>query len=458
MTVEVAEQPTPSSIGVPDMRPEEDQDGTATTTSTSNSGTNGAAIDQSSQCEQEEGDKVNGTDDMKSQDQLSTAADNTTEDNKNPNATSTTTTTVTTTTTNNNNAMDLNVAYEALEQVRQANVAIEFGRPLGPRECIPCLREKLVQQAAANQNGTRFQRFMANRPSIVGRAAPCLTCGTPVCPRHKCQELKRENINICIDCAAFFSLSELFCKMNDDRHNEHLTVEVAKESRKRQMNLMLDVYDRALLVLQYSVGFMEEIATALENQTKRNNQIGLGSSATGFASGIVGVAAAVTIFTPAGPPLLIASILFGGGATAASAGSEAVNYRSSANKMADTIYALHGMVHSIAGLVVDHTTAEAAAAETPEDERPRLNNTGDNSSTARNWTRAAANAIKPLTAGVLSAASVVAEAREMRATLDKINAGNPCAKAEYLRTIAGEIDAFPSTTSLAAVCPSLFDV
>ena len=213
----------------------------------------------------------------------------------------------------------------------------------------------------------------------------------------------------------------------------------------------------------------------------------------------------MTIFTPVGPPLLIASILFGGGATAASAGSEAVNYHCSANKMCDTIIALHGMLHSISRLTLPATTATATSAdgedhESDEGARPlalpnssnhSLERGGDNSNgqdpspnnsnknnnssrpsspkqrkgirddstkqaSARNWTRAAGNALKPLTGGALSAVSVVAEAREMRATLDKINAGNPCAKAETLREIGSEIAGLPSTTEVAEACPKFF--
>jgi hypothetical protein len=73
----------------------------------------------------------------------------------------------------------------------------------------------------------------------------------------------------------------------------------------------------------------------------------LGSSSAGLISGVLGIAAAVTIITPAGPPLLIASLLFGGSATAVSTGTEARNYYSEPNKLAGRIQALHGMVHAI---------------------------------------------------------------------------------------------------------------
>lgn len=337
--------------------------------------------------------------------------------------------------TTNPNAMALNVAYEALEQVRRANIAIEFGRELGPKECTLCLREP--------QPTGRF------RMPKLNRAAPCLTCGNPVCPRHRCPELKRENINICVGCSQFFALGEFVQKV-------HACEEVSV--RREMYNSMLDVYDRALLVLQYSAQYIDDITTALEYNNKRNDRIGFGSSATGFVSGIAGVAAAATIFTPVGPPLLIASILFGGGATAASASSEAVNYHCNANKMADTIYALHGMVHSISRLALEGRFMEQLAEE-GEDVITSTSSSrkgAPKTTQARNWTRATVNAMKPLTAGALSAASVVMEAREMRNTLDKINAGSPCEKADSLRKIAQEMDLLPSTSLLAEIALRFF--
>jgi len=74
---------------------------------------------------------------------------------------------------------------------------------------------------------------------------------------------------------------------------------------------MVDVYDRVLLVLRYSVQFIDDIADKLEHGSKRNDRVGITGTTSGLFSGIAGVAAAATILTPAGPPLLIASLLFG---------------------------------------------------------------------------------------------------------------------------------------------------
>jgi hypothetical protein len=166
------------------------------------------------------------------------------------------------------------------------------------------------------------------------------------------------------------------------------------------------VYDRALLILSYSIQFLDDVAVALKDNTSRHNKVGLGSSATGVMSGGLGVVAAVTIFTPIGPPLLLASILFGGGAAAADAASEAVNYRCEPTKMADRIITLHSIINCISRLpaMVDMEVAEDLDASPKEEGKQ----------TALHWRRTAMNGLKPLTAGALSAISIVTEAREMK--------------------------------------------
>lgn len=215
-----------------------------------------------------------------------------------------------------------------------------------------------------------------------------------------------------------------------------------QDMKKRRINSMLEVYDRAHLVLEYSIQFIDEVVIALQGNTSRHNIIGLGSSATGVVSGGLGVAAACTILTPVGPPLLLASILFGGGATAANAGSEAVNYRSEPNKMADRILTLHSIMSCIARLpgLLDMEIEEDAKLVGVDD---------DQAQTRLHWTRTAMHGLKPLTAGALSAISIVTEAREMKNTVDKIRAGNPCEKAERLALIKKEIGQLPSTDDLS---------
>mmetsp|Transcript_12180 Transcript_12180/g.35659 ORF Transcript_12180/g.35659 Transcript_12180/m.35659 type:complete len:768 (-) Transcript_12180:84-2387(-) len=274
-----------------------------------------------------------------------------------------------------------------------------------------------------------------------------------------------------------------------------LSPEEAEVLRQRHVHSVLDAYDHALLLLRYSCQFIPGIASSLRNNAKRNNRIGLGSSATSLVSGITGVAAGLTIFTPVGPPLLIASVLFGGGATAASAGSEAVNYKCEPTRLAKRIITLNAVVQSIGRLmdvmalkIEEEETTDVGDTEQIDDNdsedsfssssgKVSCAGNGDNSDpkpetaakgegkavtaivsttggqvsknaskhSSKMWSRATTNAMRAphltiLIAGALSAFTVALEAREMAVTVKRINAGHPCDKADLLEEIRRELE------------------
>jgi hypothetical protein len=315
-----------------------------------------------------------------------------------------------------------NVAYVSLENARKANLEAEFGKPVEDSECVACFRLAL----GTNSKG-RFQSWARRK------ALPCLTCGVPVCANHRSTEFGKQSISICSDCAHLFSLEYIVT---------HIITEGASlEERQATMNRMLEVYDRALIVLKYSAQYIDSVASSLEQNTSRHNFVGLGSSATGVIAGGLGVAAAATIFTPVGPPLLLASILFGGGATAVNAGSEAVNYDCEPNKMADRIITLDSILTSINRLPAAMEMDEIIIAE------PR--SAIEQKQTGLHWRRTAMNVVKPLTAGALSAISILTEGRELKVTVDKIRAGSPCEKAKQLRVIAENVDCQVTTDALS---------
>ena len=283
------------------------------------------------------------------------------------------------------------------------------------------------------------------------KAVPCLTCGTPVCPRHRSADFKREQITICVECSRFLGFDFLVD-----------AGDIPEIDRQQLMNSMLDVYDRGVLVLRYSSQFIGDISDSLQSNNRRNTKVGVGSSASGLVSGVTGVVAACTILTPIGPPLLIASVLFGGAGATASSASGAVNYHCQANKMANTIFVLHGMVRSILRLV---PSADAIFFGEGRDETSRQDMKmagslqkvgGGTGKSAQNWSRAASNVIKPLTAGALSAASVVMEAREMKNSIQHLRSGSPCERAEELRRIEKEILLLPETNVVADECKKYF--
>jgi len=110
---------------------------------------------------------------------------------------------------------------------------------------------------------------------------------------------------------------------------------------------MVDVYDRVLLVLRYSVQFIDDIADKLEHGSKRNDRVGITGTTSGLFSGIAGVAAAATILTPVGPPLLIASLLFGATGQVFHTGTNAVNYYSTPRRLAAKIIAYYNLCKSV---------------------------------------------------------------------------------------------------------------
>ena len=64
----------------------------------------------------------------------------------------------------------------------------------------------------------------------------------------------------------------------------------------------------------------------------------------------------------------------------------------------------------------------------------------------------------PFVGGVLSAACVVVEGRELKKTLERISEGNPCALAEQVRTIKEELNMLPDSSLISAECKRVFDL
>ena len=242
-------------------------------------------------------------------------------------------------------AMEINEAYEALEHMRQLNLGLvcqELGAfDIDHAECNACI---LKRARKANESGSPYRKAWLQR----SKADRCLTCGSPSCASHSSDIFRKEGITLCKECEKIFHTDFILSCM---------TLE-AKERRKR-MDHLTDLYDRTVLLLRYSSQYIEEVAVALEQTKMRQSKINVGGSSAGIVSGVLGVAAAFTIFTPAGPPLLVASLLFGGGATAVQTGTEIKKqFFFEPEKVADRILALHGMLLTI--LTVTGTLRDAA--------------------------------------------------------------------------------------------------
>jgi hypothetical protein len=181
----------------------------------------------------------------------------------------------------------------------------------------------------------RIQRMIDQRQKA--NTAPCLICASPSCHAHASASFRKEGITLCFECEKLFELDFIVdCCSADD-----------PAERAKNIDHMVDCYDRCMLLLLYSAQFVDRIVDALQDQKEMQNKVGLASSSVGVLSGVLGIAAAASILTPAGAPLLIASLFFGGSATTIQTGTEAMNYFSEPRKLADKIIALHGMALSI---------------------------------------------------------------------------------------------------------------
>jgi len=437
-----------------------------------------------------------------------------------------------------NSTMDLNIAYQSLEKMRKLNLELECSEAgvfqVDHEACSACQIQKTHQsnyfprlqqfmdtnKAEETTQFPRLQKLWAStkvakqqakepEPRIVlpriqklikdrkqSTTEPCLICASPCCSNHSSSIFRKEGITLCTTCERCFELDFIIdCVSTAD-----------PVERAKHIDRMVDLYDRSLLLLKYSSQYIEPIARGLESRKEQQNKIGLGSSSVGIVSGVLGVAAAATILTPAGPPLLIASLFFGGSATAVQTGSEAMNYFSEPRKLADRIIALHGMLRSILrvtstlrdAMLRHHIRTDAYAAEggngehlTAEEMQKAIEKNkagvlaGANVGRSLTLGTAAATGSTVVTAeagvvgarastalsragtaaartirfarfagGALSAAVLVMEANAIHATVKSIQAGNPCDKAEAIRKILKEIEnrEVPSTSDLDEEC------
>jgi len=230
--------------------------------------------------------------------------------------------------------------------MRRANLEIEFGCPVNPKYCVPCCRA-MPHQSQYQHPEERFKKsFFSRNP----RTKNCELCGSSTCYKHMDKYFLKEKIKLCCDCSKLFTL-DFMIDCIGPKGREHL-------------RHVIDTYDRILLILKYSSQYIDECAIALKRSSKLSDKIGLGSNASGVISGVAGVAAAATIMTPAGPPLLIASIIFGSSANVWRTGDKTVNYYSSPNRLANKIIGLHTILSALLHvLIVLHETLSTGRIE-----------------------------------------------------------------------------------------------
>jgi hypothetical protein len=331
----------------------------------------------------------------------------------------------------------------------------------------------------------------------------CLLCGSPTCSDHSSAAFRKQGITLCMACIETLEF---------DFENESQDVNILST----RVNQLVDLYDRAILLLKYSSPFMLKVADSLDKSMMHRNKVGVGASSAGLVSGALGVAAACSILTPVGPPLLVASLLFGGSATVVQTGSEAMRYFSEPHKLANRILVLQGVVQSIL-----HTTARMRdttlvpyldkaivilsnklqkeamlypSSSVPGDRdgpvekvlttsvrigsKAALVQMGttclmvqEGAAAGRFVTRAGTNLaltarVAQFAGGALSAVTLLMEARQLTKIAKHIRQGSPCDKAAALRTLQSQLEQqqqqqqqhVPSTLTVDSICQSFAKV
>ena len=367
---------------------------------------------------------------------------------------------------------ELHAAFEALETMRKLNLEVEcndLGIPFDHKECKLCLLAQAHDQvqASKNNNNKSSASFL---PSIhipnplnssKKKMEPCLLCANPTCTaKHASKTFQKQKITLCVDCEALFQAKDL----------THDTTETALQ---RQLERLTDAYDRAFLVLRYSSQWIPDLVQQLQAETARDDKVTLGTSSVGVVSSAMGLAGAATLLTPAGPPLLLASLVFGTGNAAVGLGYSAHKHLGASNNnsptaVANRLLALYGCLqaamerivtlreqvhaHPALGNVVTMSSSTLSSSSSTKPPPPRnaylqalsqgISATKTSNSTLRvtnaaGYTTSAslfdAMGAAPLVGQAFSAAMMVVDYQTASATLTKMQRGSVNEKAQTLQ-------------------------
>ena len=208
----------------------------------------------------------------------------------------------------------------------------------------------------------------------------CLTCGAPACAKHSSATFRKEaDVVVCHECAnvlqhfssettsasttaAGVSSSSTGYSLQSSNHQQDKSSSLPSSNNNNDddqdevfVEKLIDLYDHAKLLLEFSLPFVPAIAQGLESEKTSHNKLKIGGSSVGIMSGVCGLAGLVLTTTTAvavAPPLLIASVLFGTSATAVPLGTNvAARFFSQPNKLANRLLALYGIVLSVLVIV-----------------------------------------------------------------------------------------------------------
>jgi hypothetical protein len=248
---------------------------------------------------------------------------------------------------------EINASFEAYENMRKMNWEVEcneMGVPCDHTKCQQCVRENAQKERlGSNKSSSSFFssiNVVSNPFQSKKKVDPCLLCASPACiPDHSSKSFAKDKITLCLNCEALF-------------HYETIYKELANATTVRQrLEKLVEAYDRAFLVLRYSSQFIPTLVEQLHKEASHDDKVTLGTSSVGFLSGAMGFAGAATLLTPAGPPLLMASLVFGTGNAAVGMGYNTRRYwqnvqSASPTQVANRLLTLYGFLQAAMEIIV----------------------------------------------------------------------------------------------------------
>ena len=307
--------------------------------------------------------------------------------------------------------VQINAAYASLEKMRRLNLEVqchELGIPCQHDVCTICLLATATSDNNEEEakSKPRWMAKLKRKNSLPTDVPPCLVCGSPTCPKHQAQGLKKQNMALCINCEKLFDLNfesllgiespaqgepgKTDAPQSPQKENNDIVIATTQQHLEDKIRQLVDTYDRVMLLLTHASQCIPDLVVRLVATEARNNRVGLGTSGAGIVSGALGLAGAATILTPFGAPLLLASLALSGSSAAVNVGNQAINYyyNQEPQQAANQIILLHSFASSL--LNAAQTLLRVAVAvdpslkETPAQETTDVNEDTDSPTKAEN--------------------------------------------------------------------------
>lgn len=174
----------------------------------------------------------------------------------------------------------------------------------------------------------------------------CRVCANPTCRQHQSVDFYKQKIVLCHSCETLFRVN--FNKLVPKQHEQD-EEQQALQLVQDKIAQMVQTYDRIVVLLSHATPFIPDLVQRLQATEMRNNRVGVGTAGAGILSGALGLAGTAAIFTPAGVPLLLASLALSGSSVAVTASNSAINlfYENNPQAVADQIIVMYSMISCV---------------------------------------------------------------------------------------------------------------